>query len=174
MSTETTAITRQSGLASGCAGCWVYMGFAGVVIVFIIAIIWAAPDTPPPLLNDFGHYGIMVSERQRTYLELSPIEYCEGCTPQAGQVMYLYYTQLGGWFQSSKRVLLYSQEEYNDSDMIQFARLNNTPSSPIKVWIPANAKGKGKGHFIFTPPATFHQAQSMKPIIHLDDNEKAR
>jgi hypothetical protein len=166
MPTETIATTGQSDLPSGCAGCLQYAIVMSAGIFLIIGIMWAAPDSPTPPSNAFGSYGIMVSEQQNTCFEVDVV-YCEKCTPHPGHVMKLYYTQLGGWFQSAKRVLLYTQEEYNDSDGVQFARVNNTPSLPIKVWIPNNVWGKEGGSFIFKPPVTYEQAQLMKPVTQL-------
>lgn len=179
MPTKTTATTGQSDLPSGCAGCLQYIGVVGAGILVVIGIMLAAPDSLPDSgdLSSIARYGMMVSDEQNTCLEVR-LESCEECTPRLGQVMNLYYTQLGGWFQSTKRVLLYTQEEYEDSDKVQFAKVNNTPASPIKVWIPDNVRGNGSGSFIFNPPVTFERAESMKPITQLahppSDNKKAR
>ena len=164
MATESFATTDNPASNSGCVGCLQYILVACAGILLIVGIMLAAPDSPPSTLSI--PYGMMVSEEQNTCFEVEVV-YCEKCTPHPGHIMKLYYTQLGGWFQSAKRVLLYTQEEYNDSDKVHFTRLNNIPSSPIKVWIPNNVWGKRGGSFIFTPPDTYQQAQLLKPITQL-------
>lgn len=164
MAPEAIASADNPTPNSGCAGCLQLILAVGAGIFLIMGIMLSAPDSAPTSTS--FPYGVMVSEEQNTCFEVEVV-YCEKCTPHPGSIMKLYYTHLGGWFQSAKRVLLYTQEEYNDSDGVQFARVNNTPSSPIKVWIPRNVWGKGGGSFIFTTPATYQQAQLLKPIAQL-------
>jgi len=125
-----------------------------------------AEPASPPLPSTLSYPEIvLVSEKQRTYLELE----LENHTDEAEHPHFaidLYYTQLGGWFESTKRTLLYKQTDFNTSDRVQFKRLGADASSPFKIYLPDNTSGEMGGYFLFKPPATYKQAQTIKPTVY--------
>jgi hypothetical protein len=144
-----------------------------VLLLTLVGLLMVAPASPPhPSYISYPEV-ISVSEKQRTYLEVE----LENHTDEAEHpqfVINLYFTQLGGWFESTKRTLLYKQTDFNTSDKVQFTRLGNDVAAPFKVNLPNNTKGVDGGYFIFTPPATYRQIQSIKPtIVHYTIKEPA-
>jgi hypothetical protein len=135
-----------------------------VLLLTLIGLFMVAPASPPQSSDISYPEVILVSENQRTYLEVE----LENYTDEAEHtqfVMNLYFTQLGGWFESTKRTLLYKQNDFNTSDRVQFTRLGTGINAPFKVNLPNNTKGVDGGYFIFTPPATYRQTQLVKPTI---------
>ena len=135
----------------------ILFGLPLAVALLIIVFVVIAPATPP---SD----GILVSENQNTYLE-QRVEWREDDISHPCFVMKLYYSKLGGWFQFTEQVLLLTQTDFNTSDRVQFKKMAANDLAPIRIWIPNNVKGEGKGYFVFTPPAIYQQARLIKLTV---------
>jgi hypothetical protein len=133
-----------------------------VVLLMLAALFKAMPDSPPDTSKTYvdGNYGISVSAEQNTYLEVESgyIDDCNSCYS-----MHLYYSKVGGWFQSTQRTLLLSIKNMSDSDRVQFKKINSKSLSPIEIYIASDPNKKRL--YIFTPPLTFEQARFIKPTI---------
>jgi len=130
----------------------------------VVGILKAAPDSSPSPSYCLDPQVILVSEKQHTYLEGRTF-YCNECVPHPTFVMELYYTRVGGWFEATQRVLILRQKGFNDSGAIQFSKKNNKLFTPVEMYIADSPLGNLGQSYEFVPPATFQQAQFLKPII---------
>ncbi|RYE90182.1 MAG: hypothetical protein EOO37_03545 [Cytophagaceae bacterium] len=137
-----------------------------IILLALALLLKAMPDSPPDTSKTYAHvdgaYGILVSAEQNTYLEVED-GYLGDCKPNDCYAMRLYYTKVGGWFQSTERTLIMNVKNVSSSDKVLFRKVNGEPLSPIKIYIDSDPSKKR--FYVFTPPSIFEQVHSIMPVI---------
>jgi hypothetical protein len=130
-------------------GCLWYVGIAGAgafaLLVLLIGALVFSPGTP-------SQTSIMISAADHTYLEAVTENHGEGFL-DGYDWLAIYYVQIGGWFQDTRRVKVYDNPHDSASD-VGFHRSIDRFGQP-QIVVMHHAKEDSTTAFVFTVPKDF-------------------